>query len=132
MEKAARFAPKEAAETTDRFWSARAPAPLSGRSEVIGKLDAPDCAQKQRFRTNEPKLLKLQTLYKKLIDNNLRIKKTCVQENNAMKNEPKLWLSTNLKPQALTRLEFRPTRKRPPLICSRVQAVRVALVQEAA
>jgi hypothetical protein len=44
---------------------------------------------KTAFRTNEPKLLPLQQLYKYLINNNLRIKKTCAQENSTMKNEPK-------------------------------------------
>jgi hypothetical protein len=93
----------------------KTPAPLSGRSEVIGRLSAPvdlrfpaieflatlrsmtapDGAQKRRFRTNEPKLLTLHTLYKKLIYNNLRIKRTCAQENNTMKNEPKLCQSMN-------------------------------------
>jgi hypothetical protein len=37
-----RFGPKEAAEKTDRFWSARAPAPLSRASDVIGRLGAPE------------------------------------------------------------------------------------------
>jgi hypothetical protein len=58
-------------------------------------MTAPDGAQKRRFRTNEPKLWTLHDLYKYLIYNILRIQKTCAQENNTMKNEPKLCQSMN-------------------------------------
>jgi hypothetical protein len=49
----------------------------------------PALRKKWRFRTNEPKLLTPQNSYKKLIFINLHIKRTCAQENNTMKNEPK-------------------------------------------